>query len=210
MNEEAYVGSIFMWSSFELPINFAFCNGQFLYVSEYPLLHNLIGTTYGGNGVETFALPDLRSRVPIGAVMNSTPILTPVNLGNTSGNENAPLVSHTHNATVNSLSIEQYPSMFASFEQATQSNPTDGCNIAPLLTSDGGISPIVTPGFSFNASVPDTQIAGLEISAADSNSGEIIISPNGTATNGNYANMQPFLAINYIICLIGNFPSMPK
>ena len=47
------------------PAGWMFCDGQLLPISEYETLFNLIGTTYGGDGQETFALPDLRSRVPI-------------------------------------------------------------------------------------------------------------------------------------------------
>jgi microcystin-dependent protein len=46
-------------------VNWAFCNGQLLAISENDVLFALLGTTYGGDGQETFALPDLRSRVPI-------------------------------------------------------------------------------------------------------------------------------------------------
>src|SRR4030088_1037968 len=47
------------------PSGWAFCDGTLLLISEYETLFNLIGTTYGGDGQSTFALPDMRSRVPI-------------------------------------------------------------------------------------------------------------------------------------------------
>ncbi len=47
------------------PVDWAFCNGQTLSIAEYDALFNLIGTTYGGNGQTTFALPNLQSRIPI-------------------------------------------------------------------------------------------------------------------------------------------------
>ena len=60
-----YIGEIRMFGGNFAPVNFAFCNGQLLSISEYEALYNLIGTTYGGNGTTTFALPDLRGRLPV-------------------------------------------------------------------------------------------------------------------------------------------------
>jgi microcystin-dependent protein len=60
-----YVGEIRMFGVNFAPQGWAFCNGQLLPISEYSELFNLIGTTYGGDGVNTFALPNLQSRVPV-------------------------------------------------------------------------------------------------------------------------------------------------
>lgn len=59
------VGEIKMFAGNFAPAGWMFCEGQLLPISEYETLFNLIGTTYGGDGQETFALPDLRGRVPI-------------------------------------------------------------------------------------------------------------------------------------------------
>jgi microcystin-dependent protein len=60
-----YVGEIRMFGGNFAPAGWAFCDGSILPISENETLFNLIGTTYGGDGQETFALPDLRGRVPI-------------------------------------------------------------------------------------------------------------------------------------------------
>ena len=60
-----FVGEIRMFGGNFAPVNWAFCNGALLPISENETLFNLIGTTYGGDGQETFALPDLRGRVPL-------------------------------------------------------------------------------------------------------------------------------------------------
>jgi microcystin-dependent protein len=60
-----FVGEIRMFGGSFAPANWAFCNGQLLSISSYEVLYNLIGTTYGGNGTTTFALPDLRGRIPL-------------------------------------------------------------------------------------------------------------------------------------------------
>lgn len=62
---QPYVGEIRMFAGNFAPAGWMFCEGQQLPISEYETLFNLIGTTYGGDGQSTFALPDLRGRVPI-------------------------------------------------------------------------------------------------------------------------------------------------
>ena len=81
------------------PANWLFCNGQVLAISSYPTLYQLIGTTYGGDGVNTFALPNLQSRVPVHA--GQGPGLSPYVLGQQAGVETVTLTTqqipvHTH------------------------------------------------------------------------------------------------------------------
>ena len=81
------------------PRSFAFCDGQLLAINQNDALFALLGTTYGGDGRTTFALPDLRGRVPIH--QGNGPGLTPRNMGNRAGNETeavslSQLASHTH------------------------------------------------------------------------------------------------------------------
>src|ERR1700675_2232712 len=64
---QPYVGLIIMFGGTFAPAGWMFCSGQLLPISEYETLFNLIGTTYGGDGQSTFALPNLQSRVPIHA-----------------------------------------------------------------------------------------------------------------------------------------------
>jgi len=62
---QPYYGEIRMFGGNFAPAGWMFCEGQLLPISEYETLFNLIGTTYGGDGQSTFALPDLRGRVPV-------------------------------------------------------------------------------------------------------------------------------------------------
>ena len=62
---QPYVGEIRMFAGNYEPVGWMFCEGQLLPISEYETLFNLIGTTYGGDGQITFALPDLRGRLPL-------------------------------------------------------------------------------------------------------------------------------------------------
>jgi microcystin-dependent protein len=60
-----YIGEIRMFAGNFAPAGWAFCSGQLMPISENDTLFNLIGTTYGGDGQETFALPNLQSRIPV-------------------------------------------------------------------------------------------------------------------------------------------------
>src|SRR5436190_5115740 len=62
---QPYVGEIRMFAGNFAPAGWMFCEGQLLPISEYETLFQLIGTTYGGDGQSTFAVPDLRGRIPI-------------------------------------------------------------------------------------------------------------------------------------------------
>ena len=61
----AFIGEIRMFAGTFAPLNWAFCNGQLLSIAENNALFALIGTTYGGDGQQTFGLPNLQSRIPI-------------------------------------------------------------------------------------------------------------------------------------------------
>jgi microcystin-dependent protein len=62
---EPYIGEIRMFGGSFAPAGWAFCNGQLMPIAENDALFTLIGTTYGGDGQETFALPDLQGRLPV-------------------------------------------------------------------------------------------------------------------------------------------------
>lgn len=64
---DPYIGEIRMFGGNYAPAGWALCNGQILSISEYNILFSLIGTTYGGDGQSTFALPNLQGRIPIHA-----------------------------------------------------------------------------------------------------------------------------------------------
>jgi microcystin-dependent protein len=62
---QPYIGEIRMFGGTFAILGWAFCNGSFLSIAQNDALFNLLGTTYGGDGVNTFALPDLQGRVPV-------------------------------------------------------------------------------------------------------------------------------------------------
>ncbi len=98
-----FIGEIRMWGLTFAPRGWALCNGQLLSIASNTALFSLLGTTYGGNGTTTFALPDLRGRVPVG--MGSGPGLPNVVQGEASGTptttlsvSNLPAHNHALNA----------------------------------------------------------------------------------------------------------------
>src|SRR5579871_211863 len=93
-----YVGEIRMFAGNFAPAGWALCQGQLLAISENEVLFNLIGTTYGGDGQNTFALPNLQSRVPI---HQGTVLGTPFTIGEVAGTETVTLTTqqipaHSH------------------------------------------------------------------------------------------------------------------
>jgi len=102
--QEPYIGQITAFAGNFAPVGWEFCNGQLLSIAENDALFMLIGTTYGGDGQTTFALPDYRGRILIGA--GAGPGLTTRNLGeqggaNTTTVTTATLPAHTHTINAN-------------------------------------------------------------------------------------------------------------
>ncbi|KQY78976.1 phage tail protein [Ensifer sp. Root142] len=94
-----YVGEIRMFGFHRVPTGWQACDGSLLSIAEYETLYTLIGTTYGGDGVSTFAVPDLRGRVPLH--WGNGQGLTPRVLGQVGGSESVTLLStqlpsHSH------------------------------------------------------------------------------------------------------------------
>jgi len=107
---QPYVGEIRMFAGNFAPAGWMFCEGQLLPISENETLFQLIGTTYGGDGMSTFALPDMRGRLPIHQ-----------------GNDF--ILAETGGAEEITLTVSQIPahshSLLASGELAQQSNPAN-------------------------------------------------------------------------------------
>ena len=120
---QPYVGEIRMFAGNFNPAGWMFCEGQLLPISEYETLFNLIGTTYGGDGQETFALPDLQGRIPI-HVGQGPGISQNYQLGEQGGVESVTITSAT-------TPIHTHP-LIGSTANATDPNP--GGNILASST----------------------------------------------------------------------------
>lgn len=96
---EPFLAEIVMFAGSFAPRGWAFCQGQILSIAQNTALFSLLGTTFGGNGQTTFALPDLRGRVPVGT--GQGPGLPSINLGELSGQPTHTLIitempAHNH------------------------------------------------------------------------------------------------------------------
>ena len=104
---ETFLGEIRMFAGNFAPTGWAFCQGQLLPIAQNTALFSLLGTTYGGNGTTTFALPDLRGRVPVG--FGQGPGLSNKDLGQQFGTETVTLTTAqmpAHSHTVNAVTTE--------------------------------------------------------------------------------------------------------
>lgn len=171
---EGYIGEIKMFGGTFAPTNWALCQGQLLAISQNTALFSILGTTYGGNGVNNFALPDFRGRVPVGT--GQGPGLSYYDLGQTGGVENTTLLTSNMPAHVHAITLN------CSSNKASSNSPA-GNYLA--VTEEN-------PGYH------STQNATM---------GNSMTGPSGN--NLPFSILQPYLGINFIICLNGIFPSRP-
>ena len=190
---DGYISEIRLFAANFAPKNWALCKGQLLAVSQNLSLFALIGNTYGGDGNVTFALPDLRGRAAIGAGIGVG--LTPRNLGVPVGNERVILntnqiPAHNHQAAMSAGKADLYTSNNpGQSELPSQSNN--------VISADGGGT-----AFIFGLGPANVKMAPASIQNV---SGTITTALTGGSQG--HDNMQPSLALNYIICLAGIYPS---
>jgi len=106
---EPFLGMIATFGFTFAPRGWAFCNGQLLSIAQNTALFSLLGTTYGGDGQTTFALPNLQSRLPLH--FGQGPGLSPYVIGQTTGVENVTLTqntlaSHNHSSTTPAIAAD--------------------------------------------------------------------------------------------------------
>jgi microcystin-dependent protein len=166
---EFYIGTLHLFGFNFAPRGWAKCDGQILSIAQNTALFSLLGTTYGGNGQTTFALPDLRGRVPLHH--GQGPGLASRTMGEVGGVENVSLLptqmpAHSH-------------SVNASSSDGTRKNPS-------------GALPAGTPGSTYDTTADVVMAANMV----------------GVAGGGQpHQNLQPYLVLNWCICLEGVFPS---
>jgi microcystin-dependent protein len=137
-----YIGEIRMFAGNFAPAGWMFCEGQLLPISNYETLFNLIGTTYGGDGQNTFGLPDLRGRVPIH--QGTGPGLPPVNLAQTGG-------SPTVTITVSTMASHSHPYVASTTLSAQGGASPQGNVVAQSSTAKMYIAANPTADLAANA-----------------------------------------------------------
>jgi microcystin-dependent protein len=177
---QPFIGQILTFAGTFAPLNYALCNGQLLQISQNTTLYQLIGATYGGDGVQTFALPNLQSRVPVHVGQGNG--LSAYVLGEPGGSEDvtlstSELPSHTH-----AINVVTGP--------GTLATPGGSTYLATQAPTPAG-----------NAD------AYLAYSAANI---QIPLASNSVTQTGQslpHPNIQPVQAITYCIALYGIFPT---
>jgi microcystin-dependent protein len=173
---EPFIGEIRMFGGNFAPRGWAFCNGQILSIAQYTALFSILGTTYGGNGTSTFALPNMQSRVPLH--WGQGPGLSLYDIGEMTGSENVTILitempAHTHTAGASNAAAAQ---------------PAPDGNVWAIPVDSTG-----APGAGFNPPPPNAVLAPGAIG------------PTGGSQP--HTNIQPLLAVTFIIALEGIFPS---
>lgn len=166
--QEGLLGEVRLFAGNFAPQNWMFCQGQLLPIAQNQALFSLLGTTFGGDGETTFALPDLRGRSPISA--GQGPGLSLFQMGQVGGQESV------------TLSTPQLPSHSHA---------------------------------AFGASTPGTfaKVTGnlpANHSSAYANSNPVAMNPGLIGTTGEgqpVATRSPFLALHFIICVSGVYPT---
>lgn len=179
----AYISEIRAFAGTFVPAGWLACNGQLVSIQEYEPLYVLVGTTYGGDGVNTFGLPNLSGRQAIGQGQSTAPGSTNHPLGSQGGAETvtlttAQLPAHSHSAVVSTVT-----------EPASINAPAYNTYMGAVNSSGGDGVGYVPAG---NTVIPKVMSAKT-ISA--------------TGASQPHENMMPSLAVTYIICYQGIFPT---
>lgn len=176
---EPYVGELRVFSFGQIPKGWHACDGTVLQIKQYAALYMLLGIAYGGDGVNTFALPDLRSRAPLQFTANNTNYKMGAAMG-------------TENVTLTAAAIPQHSHEY----QMTNSAAT-----LPAITANQnkymGLQNVPTAGAVINSFGPPNGLVPLSPNAL-----------SATAP-GAHENRMPFLALNICIALLGYFPARP-
>ena len=185
---EPFIGEIRMVGFNFNPRGWALCNGQIISIQQNAALFSLLGTTYGGNGQSNFALPNLQSRVPIHQGMGAG--LSNYVLGQLSG------VEHV---TLNTTQLPAHQHGLSSANAKLGAYDGAGNQASPA----GHVPAIESTGTSLNYSdAPNTDplftsSGGFEAGATT----------DPTGGNQPVSIVQPYLCVNFIIALVGIYPS---
>ncbi|MEL6671230.1 MAG: tail fiber protein [Bacteroidota bacterium] len=177
---DGFIGEVRLFAGNFAPRNWAFCDGALLPISSYSALFSLLGTTYGGDGRTTFALPDLRGRVAVHE--GQGPGLTNRPLGSKWGTENI------------TLNVNQLPAHTHTAKAEMRVNPAEGTTTNPTrqyLAKPANETPM------YHGEAGRTSLGSKSVTVKIGNAG-----------GGQQVPVtQPSLSMNYIICLTGVYPS---
>jgi microcystin-dependent protein len=182
--QDEYMGVVKLFAGYFVPNGYVECNGQLLNINSFPALHSLLLNTFGGDGITSFGVPDLRGRVPVGRGQGPG---KKYEMGDKDGAENIvlseqQLPAHTHDI---------------SFNVSTANGETDNAANNPTLAKAGtGSGRDFAPTKMYNTATPD--IINKKIVTIQSTGGKEPVDLR-----------QPFNTMMYIMCANGIMPSRP-
>lgn len=175
---EGVIGYVTMFAGNFAPKSWAFCQGQIINIASNTALFSILGTTYGGNGTTTFALPDCRGRRVVGA--GNGPGLTPYALGQKGGQETLTLNVNQMPAHAHAMMITATPK---SYGDAGAEESPEG---AMYALNGSGYAPI-----------GGTPMKGYTT----------LVQMSNTGADYPFEILSPYMGLNYIICQYGVFPA---
>lgn len=184
------------------PRNWQICAGQLLQINTNAALFSLLSTTFGGDGKTTFALPDLRGRVPVGTGTGAQGI-TPRQSGAVFGQEKVTLSinnmpAHNHGASVASMNLTGT----ASGNITPKCSPDDGDQLNAVGNTPAGKS----NGYALSGDATENMAPiAATLAVSGTASGGVAIVNNGLSQGAPI--VQPVLPINWIICTAGIYPA---
>lgn len=204
MAADPYIGNISSMGFTYNPRGWAFCAGALLPISQNSTLFSLLGTIYGGDGRTTLALPDLRGRGPMGYGRHPGSLYD-WRIGQRAGSEThtltaSELTTHSHVATFTPTSAGTLDiSLEATTTEGDSATPTDGCYLAKVKEVGAGGADYIY------SSTPGTKVklGGLTASGTGG-TGTVTVSNSGASND--FSIMQPVLAINFCIAMVGTYP----
>lgn len=211
---EPFIGEINYVAFNYAPQGWLPCNGQLLSINQYQAMFALLGTTYGGNGTTTFALPDMRGKVPVHQGQSAGG--SNFTMGQTAGSENITLTanqmpthSHPADATSTSTSVvapgASATSILKAVNAAGDTNAPGSGAIAmsPALTKIYSSS--TAPSVNMNQASIETTLSGVNVATTTTTA--VTVGPTGGSQP--FSIMQPYTTVNCIIAVDGIFPSRP-
>ncbi len=179
-----FIGQILIFAGNFAPRGWAYCDGQLLGIAQHTALFSIIGTTYGGDGRTTFALPDLRGRIPLHNGNSTGPGLSSYRLGERGG---------TQTVVLNFLQIPSHHHSLV------------GTAKIQVGVEGKGVALEDNPFNHFLGSITDAYRDTGSGATMNANAiGGTTLPTGGTQAHDN---MQPYLVLHYIIAMVGRFPS---